>query len=236
MKSLKSLISLVLLLIISTIYAENEFYMGGIVGPGINYFTTSKNYLIVRNPAHASFAWNIFTGVNLTKHWSFELGYLNLGFYENSGDGRSICDTQGNCGYPAVIPLERFHTNLTVVNDINAEFYYTDLVAWILHTTNFNVFLKSGVAYNDVHLKSYVDVFPNISDVGFEIQRTVISKSKNQFSPNFGFGYEYKANKHIFIRSEIDYFYRQNMISKSDGSSQGTLFPIAILFGTRILL
>jgi hypothetical protein len=236
MKFLQQLFFIAVLCCCAIINASTapRFYVGGIIGPGINYFTNDKNYVTIIDAEHASFAWNLFAGINLNNSFSLELGYLNLGFYENAGSGQSICDTKGNCGYPEKIPFQRFNTNLTVINDINAQFYYLDLVSWLLQTEHWRIFAKVGAAYDNISLKSYVTVFPNFDDLGFQIQQTVNSKSSTQYSPHLALGYEYQANEHLFIRTEVDYFSSQSMVSTTDGSSQGTLFPLAILFGTRI--
>ena len=237
MKCLQRLIFIATLASCVIVNAEtpSRFYAGGIIGPGVNYFSNDKNYVTIIDAEHATFAWNLFAGMTLNNSFSLELGYLNLGFYENAGSGESICDTKGNCGYPAKIPFERFKTNLTVINDIDAQFYYLDLVSWIIQTEHWRVFAKVGAAYNNVSLKSYVTVFPNFDDLGIQIQQTVTSKSSTQYSPHLALGYEYQANEHVFIRTEFDYFSSQTMLSTADGSNQGTLYPFAILFGTRIL-
>lgn len=222
------------LFLMNSAYGADKFYFGGIIGPGINYFTASREYLEPRHPAKATFAWNVFVGMNLSDLWSVEVGYLNLGFYENSGDGQSICDEQGNCGYPRPIPFERFRTKVTVVNDITPQFFYGDAVLWLFHHDALRFFLKAGLAYNDIQLKSYVNVFPSVDNVGLDIRETVISKNRFAVAPHFAAGYEYQANEHVAIRTEFDYFYKQDMLSIQDQSLQGTLYPMAILFGTRI--
>lgn len=230
-------INVIFLLLSVTTCKAASLYGGGTLGAGINDFTSSKNYVDIRHPAHASLSWSAFVGVKLNRRLSIELGYLNLGFYENSGNGQSICDETGKCGYPktGLLPL-RFNTKLTVVNNIEAQFYYLDIVGQLWTRGNFSVYSRLGAAYNQISFTSYVDVFPNIIDhVGPEIQRTSYSKAQTRVTPNIAIGYEYRANKNLFLRSEINYFIPVEMIDEDDGSKQGTFKPCSLSFGVRML-
>lgn len=231
---IRTLFSLALVFLSLQSSAEQlRYYIGGIIGPGINYFKNDKNYVHIRHPAHASFAWNIFAGINLFPKLSLELGYLNLGFYENSGNGESICDIHGKCGYQKK-SIDHFDTKLTVVNDIEVQYYYLDLVPWLYKSKHLQIFAKFGLAYTNASLDSYVDVFPKVFDYQFEIKQTVHSKSQNALSPQVALGYEYRASKNIYIRSEIDYMFPTRMLAESTQQNEGVLYPISLLFGTRV--
>jgi hypothetical protein len=103
------------------------------------------------------------------------------------------------------------------------------------NSTHWKIYDKLGVAYSDISLTSYVDVFPTIDNIGLEIQQTSHAHNQSNITPNVAFGYEYKANKTIFLRTEINYYFPANMIDDTTHESQGTLYPIALSFGVKML-
>jgi hypothetical protein len=244
---MKYFFSLFLLLTANAVMASN-FYLGGSVGYGINYFEGESNDIPIRNPAHASAGFNAFIGYQVKSWYALELGYFKLGYYSNSGQGSSICDTDGTCGYPdiGIDPL-RFPTNLNVVNEISANYYYLDNVFRLYQFKKIDFFVKVGIALNDVTLKSYVTVFPNSGGglpIGFQINERIIAKPKNIFSPHLALGYNYNITENFALRSQLDYFFPTPMYSvqetrespfgiteRPSGTKQGTLYPIMITLG-----
>lgn len=219
----------------STLHSNN-FYVGGGLGAGINFFSPTSHQIEVANPAHASFAWRLFGGYNLNKNFAFELGYTNFGYYENFGSGNSICDTKGVCGYPnANIGDGVFDTQINVNNQIQAYAIDLTVIGKYNVTDNFNLFGRAGANYMNAQLNSTVIVNPKVpvpnTNIGPSITQYSNATNNTQFLPIVGLGYEYNPNKLIGIRFEYDYYFGSEMINQ-DNINQGKLYPSAILLST----
>lgn len=234
-----------LLVLFAQSVSATPLYLGAGLGMGINYFSPQRTDVSVRNPAHASAGFNLFLGYQINHFYSLELGYLTLGYYENSGQGTSICDQQGNCGYPEPsINPPRFRTNLNVVNQINTDYYVFDNVFKYKLSDSFTLFAKLGIAYDNVNLQSYVTVLPNVDGIGIQFHEDITAKPKTNWSPHIALGYSYRMNTHFLLRSQVDYFFPTPLYSTKDqlfienqvknrptGIKQGTLEPILLNFG-----
>lgn len=236
-----------MILIIPGSYAEDSessgalphsknFYFGGGLGAGINFFSATNTSVTPSNPDHASFAWRLFTGYNVNKNLAVELGYTNFGFYENSALGNSICDTSGACGYQIAKPYDGvFNTQVNVVNQIQA--YAIDLTAIGKYnlTDSLNLFGKLGVSYLQATLDIMTTVSPLLSasgtPLGPTINESLTATNKNSILPVIGLGYEYNPNNLMGIKFEYDYYYGTEMIDQN-GINQGKLYPSSIMLTT----
>lgn len=221
-----------ILFLASTVHAEpSRFYVGGVVGPGINYFKNNKNYVTIRHAAHASFAYNVFAGMHVLPWLSMEIGYLDLGFYENSGNGEGFCNRSGDCSSKQSIERP-YATKITITNDIDATYYYLDAVPSLYHNKTLNIFAKVGLAYTRASLNSYVTVVPKVFGIQFEALENDYANNDNEISPRLGIGYDLHASKHIDLRTEFDYMFPTHMLKDNTEEKEGTLYPSTILFGS----
>ncbi len=228
----------------------NGFYIGAGVGPGINFVNPTNTKVTFQAGNIASFGFRLFTGYNISKNLSFELGYTNFGDYENYASGTPFCDFNGVCTYSAgYIDKDFSHwttdptkntsvlqTQVNAVNNINS--YAIDLTAIGKYniTDNMNLFGRAGVNYLNAFLDTNSITNPEIISpyvpypVGLVVMRNTQARS-SAILPILGAGYEYKPSPHVGLRIEYDYYFSVNMVDDM-GINEGAYTPSIIMFST----
>lgn len=213
----------------------HNFYLGGGLGGGVNFFSPTNTTVSVTNPEHASFSWRLFAGYNINKIFALELGYTNFGYYENSALGNSVCDTNGACGYHTASPANGiFNTQLNVVNQIQSSAIDLTILGRYYLDSSSNLFAKAGISYLNLNLATQTTISPEIgvsNPIGPTINQSITSVNQNKLSPVVGVGYQYDANKTLSLRFEYSYYFGSELIDGS-GINQGKLYPSTFLLST----
>lgn len=205
------------------------------IGAGINYYKATDQDISISNARHASLAWNLHISQYFNRYIGIEIGYLNYGFYENSGDDYAFCDMSGNCDYskPGIDPPV-FRSHLTVRNDIHVSSAYTTMLLRQPLINKLYLFEKIGLSYTWANIDSYVTVDPQIFNIGPTIQQYDPVGEHTHIQPFLAIGWATQITKSLALTTEFDWNGGINMFDYR--GRNGRLKPMAIMVGMNYAL